>query len=72
MDGKFSPKGNGDGLKPQGHKRCAPSAGPAERAGAENMLTQTLGRLFAQGSIDEITANEAVQEIYLGKGHHGH
>jgi branched-chain amino acid transport system ATP-binding protein len=31
-----------------------------------------LGRLFAQGSIDEITANEAVQEIYLGKGHHGH
>jgi ABC-type uncharacterized transport system ATPase subunit len=28
-----------------------------------------LGRLFAQGSIDEITANEAVQEIYLGKGH---
>lgn len=31
------------------------------------------GRLFAQGSIDEITANEAVQEIYLGKSHHhGH
>jgi len=31
-----------------------------------------LGRLFAQGSIDEIIANEAVQEIYLGKGHHAH
>ncbi|MFZ1430717.1 MAG: ABC transporter ATP-binding protein [Geminicoccaceae bacterium] len=30
------------------------------------------GRMFAQGSIDEITGNEAVQEIYLGKGHHGH
>ena len=26
------------------------------------------GRLFAQGGIDEITDNEAVQEIYLGKG----
>jgi ABC-type uncharacterized transport system ATPase subunit len=25
-----------------------------------------LGRLFAQGSIDQITDNEAVQEIYLG------
>jgi branched-chain amino acid transport system ATP-binding protein len=31
-----------------------------------------LGRLFAQGSIDEIIENEAVQEIYLGKGHHVH
>jgi len=31
-----------------------------------------LGRLFAQGSIDQITDNVAVQEIYLGKGHHGH
>jgi branched-chain amino acid transport system ATP-binding protein len=31
-----------------------------------------LGRLFAQGSIDEITANEGVQEIYLGKVRHGH
>ena len=31
-----------------------------------------LGRLFAQGSIDEITDNEAVQEIYLGKGYHAH
>jgi branched-chain amino acid transport system ATP-binding protein len=31
-----------------------------------------LGRLFAQGTIEEIVANEAVQEIYLGKGHHGH
>jgi branched-chain amino acid transport system ATP-binding protein len=31
-----------------------------------------LGRLFAQGSIEEIVANEAVQEIYLGKGHHAH
>src|SRR5258708_7575070 len=29
-----------------------------------------LGRLFAQGSIDQIIGNEAVQEIYLGKGHH--
>jgi branched-chain amino acid transport system ATP-binding protein len=32
-----------------------------------------LGRLFAQGTIEEIVASEAVQEIYLGKGHHhGH
>jgi branched-chain amino acid transport system ATP-binding protein len=31
-----------------------------------------LGRLFAQGTIEEIVANEAVQEIYLGKGHHAH
>ncbi|MBV9757541.1 MAG: ABC transporter ATP-binding protein [Alphaproteobacteria bacterium] len=30
------------------------------------------GRLFAQGTIDEIIVNEAVQEIYLGKGRHGH
>ena len=27
------------------------------------------GRIFAQGSIDEIMADERVAEIYLGKGH---
>jgi branched-chain amino acid transport system ATP-binding protein len=31
-----------------------------------------LGRLFAQGTIEEIVASEAVQEIYLGKAHHAH
>jgi branched-chain amino acid transport system ATP-binding protein len=31
-----------------------------------------LGRLFAQGTIDEITANEDVKAIYLGTGRHGH
>ena len=30
------------------------------------------GRVFAQGSIDEIIGNEDVLGIYLGKGHHGH
>ncbi|HWL70687.1 MAG TPA: ABC transporter ATP-binding protein [Geminicoccus sp.] len=30
------------------------------------------GKLFAQGDIDTITNDEAVQEIYLGKGHHAH
>jgi branched-chain amino acid transport system ATP-binding protein len=27
------------------------------------------GRIFAQGSIDEIMANDRVAEIYLGQGH---
>jgi len=38
---------------------------------ARQVTVLHLGRLFAQGTIDEISANEAVQEIYLGKGHHG-
>jgi branched-chain amino acid transport system ATP-binding protein len=37
---------------------------------ARKVTVLHLGRLFAQGSIDEIVANEAVQQIYLGKGHH--
>ncbi len=28
------------------------------------------GRIFAQGTIDEVTADERVAEIYLGQGHH--
>jgi ABC-type uncharacterized transport system ATPase subunit len=39
---------------------------------ARHVSVLHLGRLFAQGSIDEITDNEAVQEIYLGKGYHAH
>ena len=31
-----------------------------------------LGRIFAQGSIDEIMADDRVAEIYLGKGHGVH
>jgi branched-chain amino acid transport system ATP-binding protein len=38
---------------------------------ARQVTVLHLGRVFAQGTIDEISANEAVQEIYLGKGHHG-
>jgi branched-chain amino acid transport system ATP-binding protein len=37
---------------------------------ARQVTVLHLGRLFAQGTIAEITANEAVQQIYLGKGHH--
>jgi branched-chain amino acid transport system ATP-binding protein len=29
------------------------------------------GRTFAQGTIEDISAHEGVQEIYLGKAHHG-
>ena len=39
---------------------------------AKKVSVLHLGRLFAQGSIEEIVANEAVQEIYLGKAHHAH
>jgi branched-chain amino acid transport system ATP-binding protein len=38
---------------------------------ARQVTVLHLGRVFAQGTIDAISANEAVQEIYLGKGHHG-
>ena len=36
---------------------------------AEQVTVLHLGKLFAEGSIDEITDNEDVQAIYLGKGH---
>lgn len=37
---------------------------------ARQVTVLHLGRVFAQGTIEAIIANEAVQEIYLGKGHH--
>jgi branched-chain amino acid transport system ATP-binding protein len=36
---------------------------------AEQVTVLHFGRLFAEGSIDEITANEEVQSIYLGTPH---
>jgi ABC-type uncharacterized transport system ATPase subunit len=36
---------------------------------AEQVTVLHFGRLFAEGSIDEITANEQVQAIYLGESH---
>jgi branched-chain amino acid transport system ATP-binding protein len=36
---------------------------------AEQVTVLHFGRLFAEGSIDEITANEEVQSIYLGVSH---
>ena len=39
---------------------------------AQHVTVLHFGKMFAQGTIDEIVANEAVQEIYLGHGHHGH
>ena len=36
---------------------------------AQQVTVLHFGRMFAQGTIDEITANERVAEIYLGKGH---
>jgi branched-chain amino acid transport system ATP-binding protein len=36
---------------------------------AEQVTVLHFGRLFAEGSIDEITANEDVQSIYLGTPH---
>jgi branched-chain amino acid transport system ATP-binding protein len=39
---------------------------------AKRVSVLHFGRMFAQGGIDEITADERVQEIYLGKGHHAH
>ncbi len=37
---------------------------------ADEVTVLHFGRVFAQGTIDEIAASEAVQEIYLGKGHY--
>ena len=39
---------------------------------AKQVSVLHFGKLFAQGDIDTITQDEAVQEIYLGKGHHAH
>jgi ABC-type uncharacterized transport system ATPase subunit len=36
---------------------------------ARRVTVLHLGRVFAQGTIDEITADERVAEIYLGHGH---
>jgi branched-chain amino acid transport system ATP-binding protein len=36
---------------------------------AEQVTVLHFGRLFAEGSIDEITDNEDVQSIYLGTPH---
>ena len=36
---------------------------------ASRVTVLHFGRIFAQGSIDEIMADERVAEIYLGKGH---
>jgi branched-chain amino acid transport system ATP-binding protein len=36
---------------------------------AERVTVLHFGRVFAEGSIDEITANEEVQSIYLGTSH---
>jgi branched-chain amino acid transport system ATP-binding protein len=36
---------------------------------AEQVTVLHFGKLFAEGSIDEITANEEVQSIYLGVSH---
>jgi branched-chain amino acid transport system ATP-binding protein len=36
---------------------------------ATRVTVMHFGEIFAQGSIEEITANRAVQEIYLGKSH---
>ncbi len=38
---------------------------------ATRVTVMHFGEIFAQGSIEEITANRAVQEIYLGKSHVG-
>jgi branched-chain amino acid transport system ATP-binding protein len=37
---------------------------------AERVTVLHFGRVFAQGTIDEITRNEDVAAIYLGEGHH--
>ena len=36
---------------------------------ASRVTVLHLGRIFAQGSIDEIMADDRVAEIYLGQGH---
>ncbi len=35
---------------------------------AHRALVLNRGRLLAQGSVDEVRANKAVQEVYLGGG----
>jgi branched-chain amino acid transport system ATP-binding protein len=37
---------------------------------AESVTVLHVGKLFAEGTIDEISANEDVQTIYLGTSHH--
>ncbi len=39
---------------------------------AESVTVLHFGRVFAEGTIDEIAANTAVQEIYLGSTGHAH
>lgn len=39
---------------------------------AKKVSVLHFGKLFAQGDIATISASEAVQEIYLGKGQHAH
>jgi ABC-type uncharacterized transport system ATPase subunit len=39
---------------------------------AQRVTVLHLGQVFAQGTIDEIVANERVAAIYLGQAHHGH
>ncbi len=36
---------------------------------AQKVTVLHFGRIFAQGSMDEIVADERVAEIYLGSGH---
>jgi branched-chain amino acid transport system ATP-binding protein len=36
---------------------------------ASRVTVLHMGRIFAQGSIDDIIANEDVAAIYLGQGH---
>jgi branched-chain amino acid transport system ATP-binding protein len=36
---------------------------------ARRVTVLHLGKIFAQGTIDEIVADERVAEIYLGHGH---
>jgi ABC-type uncharacterized transport system ATPase subunit len=36
---------------------------------AQKVTVLHFGRIFAQGSMDEIVADQRVAEIYLGSGH---
>lgn len=38
---------------------------------AQRVTVLHFGRIFAQGTIDDIVADERVAAIYLGEGHHG-
>ena len=38
---------------------------------AKRVTVLHFGQIFAQGTVEEITANEAVAEIYLGRAHAG-